>query len=340
MENTHNGPGLAFVLEPDGRIGETLRRPAECRLAAGVPFEALFDADSKYKAILFIEEVLRLGAVFAREITCLIDSHPKPHLFTGLRLDDRVLVLCALHQEELFRLFEEMTASIEIQSDVLKTSLKRLAETLAHLSDVRAAEIEELNRLNMELAELQEELRRKNDALEALNAEIRRQAETDALTGLLNRRGFFPRAERDFLRAKRYGHGFVVIMIDIDLFKAVNDRWGHVVGDQALAGFADVLKKGIRESDLLARYGGEEFILLALNGQAPRAGEAAERLRRLVETSELPTDAGPLKLTISLGVAAFESGSPSLDEVIKQADEALYEAKRNGRNRIVFHRPA
>lgn len=340
MDASGRGPGLALVLSPDGWIVETLRRPSNCRIGPGIPFEAIIDSSSRLKAELFLADIQRTGVVFGWEMVSFIEDRPAPYFFTGLRLGDRTLVLCALHHEDLFRLFEEFTAVADIRPDIWKAALRQLAETLARGADIRSAEIEELNRLNREMAILQAELSRKNSELEVLYAEVQRQAETDALTGLLNRRGFFLRAERDFLRARRYGQGFAIIMIDIDHFKDVNDRWGHIVGDQVLAGLAALLKKGIRETDLLARYGGEEFVLLAIGGEASQAMQAGERLRLSVEKTEIESEAGRLSLTISLGVASYEDDTHSLDEVVKEADQALYEAKRLGRNRTESFRPA
>ena len=340
MDATGRGPGLAMVVSQDGWIVETLLRPSNCRVGAGMPFEAIIDSSSRPRAELFLAEIQRTGVVFGSEMVSFIEGRPAPYFFTGLRLGDRILILCALHHEDLFRLFEEFTAVAEIRPEIWKAALRQLAETLARGADIRAAEIEELNRLNREMAILQAELSRKNAELEILYAEVQRQAETDALTGLLNRRGFFIRAERDFLRARRYGQGFAIIMIDIDHFKGINDQWGHIVGDQALAGLGALLRKEMRETDLLARYGGEEFVLLAIGGEASQFRQAGERLRQSVEKAEIETDAGRLQLTISLGVASYEDDSHSLDEVVKEADQALYEAKRLGRNRTETFRPA
>jgi diguanylate cyclase (GGDEF)-like protein len=338
MDVRELGPGIALIVQPDGRIAEALRLPPNSLIGPGVPFDAIMEPASRSKSELFLEEVRRSGAVFGWEMTCYIEDRPREYLFTGLRLENRFLVLCALHQEGLFRLFEEMIAVTDVRPDIWRAALRQLAETLAQRSDARAAEVEELTRLNNELDALQKELTRKNAELEALNVEIQRLAETDALTGLLNRRGFFFAAERDFLRARRYGQVFAIIMIDIDHFKAINDRWGHRVGDQALAGLAAILKKTVRDSDLLARYGGEEFILIAVNDDASQAEPATERIRKAVEAAEIPSDAGPLRLTVSLGVGAFETESSSLDEVIGQADQALYLAKNSGRNRVELFR--
>jgi diguanylate cyclase (GGDEF)-like protein len=340
MDAGVKGPGVAVILQVDGRIEELLRLPPDSLLGPGVPFEAIIEGGSRAKADLFLDEIRQEGAAFGWELGCFIENRPQPYLFTGLRLDDRFLIICAPHQESLIRLFEEITAVTEIRPSIFRAAFRQLAVSLARRSDARAAEIEDLTRLNRELSSLQEELTRKNAELEVLNAENRRLAETDALTGLLNRRGFFLGAERDFLRARRYNQKFGVILIDIDHFKDVNDRWGHQVGDQALAGLAAVLKAGVRDSDLLARYGGEEFMLIALDGDVEAAGRVADRLRQAIEDAEIATDAGLVRLTVSIGVAAYEAGTTSLDEIIGRADRALYEAKSDGRNRVRRITPA
>jgi diguanylate cyclase (GGDEF)-like protein len=340
MESGDRGPGGAFIVIADGRIGEILRLPQGSILASGVPFAAIMDGPSRSQAELFLEEVRRSGAAFGWELVSFLENSPTPYFFTGLRLEDRCLVLCGRHQEDLFRIFEEMTAVTDVHPGVWRAALRQLAETLARRSDARAAEVEELTRLNEELSELQRQLTRKNVELEALNAEVQRLAETDVLTGIWNRRGLFLRAERDFARARRYGETFGVIILDVDRFKDVNDRWGHQVGDQALTGLAAELKAAIRESDLLGRYGGEEFLLIATNGDEDQTTQLAERLRKTIEAARIPTAAGPLGLTVSAGVAAFDPGLGSLDELIARADHALLSAKSEGRNRIaVFPRP-
>jgi two-component system cell cycle response regulator len=158
---------------------------------------------------------------------------------------------------------------------------------------------------------------------------------TDELTGLLNRRQVLMLAEIEYERVRRYHRPLSAVMIDIDHFKRINDTFGHPVGDEALIALANCCRANLRTVDILGRYGGEEFLILLPETQHNKALEAAERIRKQVEAMVLPAAKGPLKLTISAGVATLDLESPvPLDELIKNADDALYGAKAAGRNRV------
>jgi diguanylate cyclase (GGDEF)-like protein len=162
---------------------------------------------------------------------------------------------------------------------------------------------------------------------------LKRLATTDPLTGALNRRHFMELMAREQRRAERYNAVFSVLMVDIDHFKRINDTHGHQVGDQAIQAMTQACEKALRPTDLLARYGGEEFIITLTHTDQAGAARVAERLRESVTQIELTTDQGPLKMTISVGVSTFYKRS-LLEEVIGRADQALYQAKNSGRNRV------
>jgi len=163
-----------------------------------------------------------------------------------------------------------------------------------------------------------------------------RLAITDELTCLYNRRYFFDIGEREFLRAVRYQRSLSLVMFDLDHFKRVNDSFGHPVGDQVLAVIADRCRQNIRQTDILARYGGEEFVVLMPETDLEEAETIARRLLACVADTTVETTAGPVPLTISLGIGQIEAGLESLESLVGCADEALYAAKQAGRNRIVF----
>jgi len=166
-------------------------------------------------------------------------------------------------------------------------------------------------------------------------AEISRLASTDSLTGIWNRHHFFEQADKEFRRALRYHRPLSIIMFDIDHFKKVNDRCGHLAGDQVLKTVASTVQKAIRDVDLLCRYGGEEFIVVLPETDLEPALGGAERLRRELEELVVHTDSGPVKVTVSLGVAALhEEPGPNLERLISRADDALYAAKAAGRNKV------
>ena len=165
-------------------------------------------------------------------------------------------------------------------------------------------------------------------------AELYRLATIDQLTGLFNRRAFLELAERELARARRTGSPHAVLMMDLDQFKRVNDKYGHQAGDRVLAGFATVTKGCVRTEDLVGRYGGEEFCAVLPGITMQKAIAIAERLR--VAVSQRPLGDLPRATTVSIGVA-FCSGATrgSLHAAIGRADEALYRAKQDGRDCVV-----
>lgn len=155
---------------------------------------------------------------------------------------------------------------------------------------------------------------------------------TDGLTGLYNRRYWQLRAGEEFERSRRTQRPAVLIMLDIDYFKRINDQYGHSVGDEVLRGISHILQTHLRSIDILGRYGGEEFAVVLPDMNFTNAGDMSERLRKVVENASFGSN-GQLKCTISLGVAQLRPGISSIEEWINSADEALYNAKSQGRNR-------
>jgi len=172
--------------------------------------------------------------------------------------------------------------------------------------------------------------------LAQVRAQLVRQAATDLLTGLGNRVQLADDLARLDAGARRYGRPYCVAMCDIDHFKAYNDTYGHLGGDQALRAVAGVLATTLRPSDLVYRWGGEEFLVLLPEQDAAGGLAAAERLRRAVRALEIPHEgAAAGVLTLSIGLSAWGPGrKPSADQLIGEADAALYDAKSQGRDRV------
>ena len=168
----------------------------------------------------------------------------------------------------------------------------------------------------------------------AIERSLERLASTDALTGLPNRLSFFTAARTEMLRAKRTGAPLTLLMIDLDHFKHVNDSYGHQTGDRVLRAFAKACGSILFGTDMAARLGGEEFALLLPNADIDHGIAIGERLRLAVERLRFDDVDGDLRLTASVGVAAVSAEHPDLDAALAQADIALYEAKRQGRNRV------
>jgi diguanylate cyclase (GGDEF)-like protein len=166
--------------------------------------------------------------------------------------------------------------------------------------------------------------------------EVNRLATLDGLTGTYNRRHFMGLAHLAFESARRFGQSLTALMLDVDHFKSVNDRFGHHVGDQVLRAVADRCRQALRSIDVLGRYGGEEFaILLPGTNRHNAAMVLAERIRQRIAEEPVLTDSGPVTVTVSVGVAAMDDTTADPGELLKRADAALYEAKQAGRNRVV-----
>ncbi len=174
-----------------------------------------------------------------------------------------------------------------------------------------------------------------------LHRRIRDLARTDGLTGLLNHRTFMEKLAEEYKRLDREPRPFSVLLMDIDKFKGVNDRYGHPVGDRAIKAVAGTLHKTGRGSDFAARYGGEEFAVGMTDTDARGAAQMGERIRALVEkTPVTEVFDGELRITVSVGVASFPADTKDPAELVAFADNALYRAKRSGRNRVCTHAEA
>jgi diguanylate cyclase (GGDEF)-like protein len=168
-----------------------------------------------------------------------------------------------------------------------------------------------------------------------LHMEMQRLAITDSLTDLYNRRGIFELGRREIERARRYNRPLSAIMLDLDYFKQINDRYGHRVGDQVLRAVAERINRNIREVDVLGRLGGDEFVILLSETDLFTASNLAERLRKVVADSPVIVNGEvEISITISLGISKATSGTSDLTTLIHDADLALYAAKQSGRNKV------
>ncbi len=168
---------------------------------------------------------------------------------------------------------------------------------------------------------------------EALRAEQKR-AERDALTGIANRAAFDRRIQEEAVRSARYGPPMSLLVVDIDAFKPVNDQHGHATGDVVLTQMAELLQEQVRESDFVARYGGEEFTLILPETSLKAANAVAEKLRSAVAAAQFGDSDTPIPVTVSVGVAELGQGE-AWQSLFTRADRALYQAKGDGRNRVV-----
>lgn len=207
----------------------------------------------------------------------------------------------------------------------------RLRGCLVNFSDVTV-----LHRINDQLLGTLVDLEASKEEIRRQNEELHRLATRDPMTGCLNRRAFFGAADPLYAKLKEEGAEVCCIMSDIDHFKLFNDRYGHAVGDQVIKSVAKCLGTDLREVDMLCRYGGEEFCIMLPNSTVKQAFDVAERLRSAIENhaGAAVRDIPGIRITSSFGVASIKLGAKDPAELIDQADQALYQSKQNGRNRV------
>lgn len=239
-----------------------------------------------------------------------------------------VLVLLRLTSVYKTALFQPMQS--------VRTQIAAIAAGDLSEADHKDGVAPEVKKMFQELDFLREQLRQKGemeDQQRALAEQLRTLSETDALTGVFNRRAL-EKAVRAILSGSEQCQALGVMIVDIDHFKSINDRYGHAMGDLALQKTASLLKGALRKEDILARYGGEEFVVVLQDVSHATATATADRLRRLIEAQTIDEHSG-LSLTASFGVVWQEARAiNSWDELIAIADDRLYEAKRAGRNRV------
>lgn len=197
-------------------------------------------------------------------------------------------------------------------------------------------DVTELEKQSYQLSRMVELLQRSRDKITRKNKELEILASRDSLTDCLNRRAFFRAAEQYRAAATREGSNSACIMADLDLFKSVNDRYGHAIGDQVIQYFARTLQSEVRDDDIICRYGGEEFCILLPRCDLEKAVGIVERIRQKIaaQGAQAIPDVPGLRVSASFGVSDLTLGAPSIDGLLTQADTALYKAKEGGRNRV------
>lgn len=280
----------------------------------------------------------RLGAI--------LEILPYP-IYIARREDGKLLFVnrktCLLFQQSTGQLLRKHSTDFFINPKE-REELRQLLETIPDIRDIEVQMATAQGRTFMaELAAIAMDYGNVPAVLVALNdisqrkemeAELLRQASTDSLTGVSNRRYFLAQGEQELRRSRRFARALSVMMIDVDHFKAINDRHGHPAGDAVLQG---VVKRGLeslRQSDFLGRFGGEEFAVILPETDLTAATEVAERLRQHIAERPMIAERASIPCTVSVGVAQLVARDGSIDDLLNRADEALYSAKNNGRNRV------
>jgi diguanylate cyclase (GGDEF)-like protein len=176
-----------------------------------------------------------------------------------------------------------------------------------------------------------------SDDIRHKHQSIKRLAETDAMTELLNMRAFNSVLQREFQKSERYAGEFSVMMIDLDNLKQVNDRFGHETGNQLIKSTAHTIQDCLRSADAVARYGGDEFIALLSDTDGTHTSVAAERIRMAIYDKSPEIFGDQFKSTVSIGIASYPNDAFNIENLLENADKALYKSKRNGRNRVTVY---
>jgi len=264
--------------------------------------------------------------------------NPEFDLKTGFRTKSVLCVPMKNMQGDILGAIQVLNKKTGIFSGEDKMFLSALASQAA-VAIENADLYRRLNVLNLSLEKKVEErtaeLTATNERLVELNRKLEDISITDELTRIYNRRYFMERLKLEVKRAARYGAPLSLLMIDVDLFKKVNDNFGHQTGDAVLAQIAGLIKARLREIDLFARYGGEEFGLLATGTDQAGALVLAGQLRELVQNAGFAHEGRPFAVTISIGIGTGDQAmKEDFEKLIRRADAALYRAKEQGRNRV------
>lgn len=248
-----------------------------------------------------------------------------------------VVIVMLTHGNNPFGNQPALNAVVQVQEFIFILSLLALG-LAALLSQLRTKQ-KEIQLANQHLSALNHDLEvrvaERTTELSTLNTQLTHLALTDSLTGVLNRRAFFDAAQREIQHSKRYGRPLAVMILDLDHFKSINDRYGHQGGDRVLQQVATLIGGVIRASDTLARYGGEEFVLLAPETDLESAIALGVRILQALRTVAIPSKQGSIHITASLGITVRTEGEEKIEQLLKRADEALYAAKAGGRDQVV-----
>jgi len=259
----------------------------------------------------------------------VLTANEKP----GRAIGENVVGLICLYVDSSYHVLSETESFISSVCHTIANMVRLSLHILA--IEQNSVKLEEL--VEQRTAALNRALKthaRNNNILRKTNKELEYYATTDELTGLLNRRCLFERADQEAYRSKRYGRSMVLAMLDIDFFKAVNDTYGHQAGDRVLAQIANVLAHNMREHDIIGRIGGEEFAIIMPDTDLSGGEELCERIRQAIYEERISIGSKSVSVSTSIGITCLGKHETTICAAMNRADQALYDSKHKGRNLI------
>ncbi|ABC30110.1 Response regulator containing a CheY-like receiver domain and a GGDEF domain [Hahella chejuensis KCTC 2396] len=333
-----------FAVRQDGDILLVLSPESKMASVKRLSWQDILDSTPIKEAMLGNERILRYTTDYKGEIV-IASTRYLPELDWGVVVKINKEEVLSLINTERFNLFtiEAMIVLFSIGfgvaiSSYISKPIDRLMKYTENLSASNVPEKENTTRI-FEINKLTGRFNKILGAIDKLdkeNIELKEMALRDPLTGIHNRRFFQNRLSYEFGRAKRYKSDLILVLLDIDKFKEVNDNKGHGAGDEVLIKLASFLKHSLRISDIVARIGGEEFCIILPEKLDPDVRSFIFRLHRDISLLEFNYINDPFHITCSMGVATLKTETRDPGEILKQADDALYCAKRTGRNRIIY----
>jgi len=298
----------------------------------GAVAQVLREDGHQISAVASGEEAL---AVFRKEPYPLVVSDIRLGSMDGLELLNEIKRIHSDTEVVIMTGHASMENAITAMRAGAYDYLVKPFEDLQLISNAASRALEKI-RLRTENRQLMETLKKQNDDLEHINQFLRDQASRDGLTGLYNHRYFQEAVQNELARSDRHNHPCSLIFMDVDFFKQYNDTHGHMAGDRLLHTLGKILTERLRSCAMVARYGGEEFVMLLPETPKEGALVVAEKIRRRIEDHPFPgRDTQPDgKVTVSLGVVTFLQDGSNRGTLMQRADQALYQAKQDGRNRV------
>ncbi|RPH62910.1 MAG: diguanylate cyclase [Chloroflexi bacterium] len=302
--------------------------PRDIRKVPGLTGEVILS-----RKTIYINDALNPGSVKNHQVVHIGGKSSRTYVGVPMIMRDHVVGVLSIQS------YETNAFSAE-QVRLLETIAAQAAVAVENsiLFDQARQEIKQRRSAQRSQQKVNKEMQERIKQIEKLEAELREQAIRDVLTGLFNRRYLQETLEREIARAIRRKQPVGIIMMDIDLFKVVNDTYGHKAGDLVLQALGDLLKTNLRAEDIICRYGGEEFVVVMPGASIETAQERAEFIRHEFEAMHIPFENHEIRATLSLGLAAYPLHAIGGEEVLIRADRALYHSKQTGRNRLtVYH---